>query len=345
MDSAGQFLFAIERQDPGVLVYSVDAGTGALTPVAGSPFSLPSGSVPAGVVVDPAGKFLYVATAANGAVTVFNIGASGALSQSRGFGAIISASDAILDPSGKFLYVTGQQANGIAGLAINAANGALAPLPQQFFPTGQGPLRGASVLLSPPVIPPISADAAFNYHSHAPPGMPNAGIAQGSKIGISGKNIGPAVGVGSPPNSPLQSDLSGASIQIQSGDVSTAVLMVFAWNSLVAGVVPSTTPLGPATVTVTYNGRSTAPIPITIVQTSVGIRTNNDQGSGLARALNANADTILNGDTFPQVATLPRNALNLSAKPGQLMVVQATGLGPASIDETQFQAQALDVPT
>ena len=344
MDAAGQFLFAIERQDPGVVVYSIDAGTGALTPVAGSPFSLPPGSTPTGVTVDPSGKFLYISTAGNGAVSVFNIGASGALSQSRSFGAIISASDAILDPTGKFLYVTGQPANGIAGLAINAANGALSPLPQQFFTAGQGPVRGASVLLSPPVIPPISADAAFNFHSHALPGMPNAGIAQGSRIGISGKNIGPAAGVGSPANNPLQTDLGGASIQIQSGDVSTAALMVFASNSLVTGVVPSTTPLGPATVTVTYNGRSTAPIPITIVTTSVGIRTNNDLGSGPARAFNANPDTVLNGDTLPQVSNLPRNALNLSAKPGQLMVVQTTGLGPISVDETQVQVLPLDIP-
>ncbi|HEX4596105.1 MAG TPA: beta-propeller fold lactonase family protein, partial [Bryobacteraceae bacterium] len=339
MDAAGQFLFAIERQDPGVLVYSVDSNTGALTPVAGSPFSLPPGSTPTSVAVDPAGKFLYVSTAGNGGVNVFTIGATGALSQSRSFGAIISAFDAILDPSGKFLYVPGQQANAVAGLAIDAKSGALSPLPQQFFQTGNAPLRGATILLSPPVIPPIGADSVFNYHSHEPAGMPNASVAQGSRIAISGKNIGPAVGV-QPSDFPLVTQLGGVSIQIQSGNVTTAALMVFASNNFVTAVVPSTTPLGPATVTVTYNGRTTAPIPMTVVTTSVGIRTVNDQGSGPARARNATPDTGLNTD----ISSLPLNALNQSATPGQFMLVQATGLGPISGDETQNLTQVLDVP-
>jgi uncharacterized protein (TIGR03437 family) len=341
MDAAGQFLFAIERQDPGVLVYSVDRNTGALTPVAGSPFSLPPGSTPTSVAVDPAGKFLYVSTAGNGGVNVFTIGATGALSQSRSFGAITSAFDAILDPSGRFLYVPGQQVNGISGLAIDSNSGALSPLPQQFFQAGNSPTRGATILLSPPVIPPISADSVFNYHSHEPAGMPNASVAQGSRIAIAGKNIGPAAGAGSQSSDSLQTTLSGVSIQIQSGDTATAALMVFVSNNFVTAVVPSTTPLGPAMVTVTYNGRTTAPIPMTVVTTSVGIRTVNDLGSGPARARNATPDTGLNTD----ITSLPLNALNHSATPGQFILVQATGLGPVTTDETQQNlTQVLAVP-
>ena len=59
MDAAGQFLFAIERQDPGVLVYSVDAGTGALSPIAGSPFAV-NPNAEGDLVVDPSGKYLYM---------------------------------------------------------------------------------------------------------------------------------------------------------------------------------------------------------------------------------------------------------------------------------------------
>ena len=341
MDAAGKFLFAVERQDNAVLVYSVDATTGALTQV-GSPF--PAGPGVSGVAVDPAGKFLYVSNFGSGSVTVFSIGATGALTRRGDVGAILGAFAAILDPSGKFLYVPGQTANAVVAFAIDSSSGALTPLPQQFFPAGVQPQRGASVLLSPPVIPPIIADSAVNAFSDALPGMPNAGIAQGSQLSISGKNIGPAVRI-SPQVSdfPLKTELGGASIQIQSGDVTTAAIMVDVSNNLVTGVVPSTTPLGPATVTVTYKGRTTAPLPITIVTTSVGLDTRNRVGSGPARkALNATPDTVLNVDTLS--SDQPRNALNLSAKPGQRMVIWATGLGPVTFDETQALAQELNVP-
>jgi uncharacterized protein (TIGR03437 family) len=342
MDATGKFLFAVERQDNAVLVYSVDPATGALTQV-GPPF--PAGPGVSGVAVDPAGKFLYVSNVGSGSVTVYTIGATGALTRIRDFGAIFGAFAAILDPSGKFLYVPGQGANAVVAFAIDATSGALSPLPQQFFPAGVQPQRGATVLLSPPVIPPISADAAFNAFSNALPGMPNAGIAQGSLLSISGKNIGPAVEVGfhGPSDFPLQNELGGASIQIQSGGVTTAAIMLDVSNNNVTGIVPSTTPLGDATVTVTYKGRTTAPLPITIVTTSVGLETWNEAGSGPARkARNANPDTVLTLDTAVS-SNLPINALNLSAKPGQRVVITATGLGPVTVDETQLLAQELNV--
>ncbi|MCC6366041.1 MAG: beta-propeller fold lactonase family protein [Bryobacterales bacterium] len=336
MDSAGKFLFATERQDSAVLVYSVNPDTGAITQV-GSPF--PAGPGITGVAVDPAGKRLFASTAGNGAVSVFNIGPTGELSGRQTFGAILGAFAPFLDPSGKFLYVSGPPANAVAGLAVDSATGALSPLPQQFFPAGLLPQRGATVLLSPPVIPPISADAVYNFHSHAPHGMPNSGIAQGSRIGISGTNIGPAIGVNS--DFPLTTGLGGVSVQIQSGDVTTTAWMARASHDLVSAVIPSTAPPGDATVTVTYKGRTTAPLPITIVRTSVGLRTRNAQGGGPAVAWSVPPDTVLRPDP-----ALVQNAisLNQSVKPGQIVILQATGLGPVTADETTDFFQELDVP-
>ncbi|MBI1791896.1 MAG: beta-propeller fold lactonase family protein [Acidobacteria bacterium] len=338
MDAAGKFLFAVQRQQNGVLVYSVNDTTGALTLVMGSPFPV-SGAV-AGVAVDPAGKFLY-ASNVGGTVHGYRIGATGALTPiPPGFyPAPFGAFAVILDPSGKFLYVPAQQSNVVGGYAIDADSGALTPLPGAPFPAGVQPQRGATVLLTPPVIPPISADSALSLFSHALPGMPNAAIAQGSRLAISGKNIGPAAGVTS--DFPLKTELRGASIQIQSGDVTTAALMIYASNGFVTGVVPSTTPLGDATVTVTYKGRMTAPLPITIVKTSVGIRTLNGRGNGPAKAWTVPPDTVLRPD--PSILQTP-NTLNQSAKPGQLVVVHATGLGPVTFDETQDLSQELGVP-
>ena len=344
MDPAGRFLYALERQDSAVLVYSIDPNSGALTQV-GSPF--PAGPAVTGVAVDPAGKFLYVSTLGNGGVSVFSIDGSGKLSQARSYGSILGAYDAILDPAGKFLYVPGQTANAVAALAIDPNSGALTPLAQQFYSAGASPQRGASILLSPPVVPPISADSAVNVFSNAPAGMPDSGIAQGSVLGITGKNIGPAVEV-SQPNSisdfPLGFQLGGTSIQIQSGDVTTQVIMRDVSTNFAGGIVPSSTPLGPATVTVTYNGRTTAPLPITIVSTSPGLDTRNGAGSGPThKAQNASPDTVLNLDTAAN-PTLPFNALNQPAQPGQRMIIRGTGLGAAAYDETQAQTQELTVP-
>ena len=342
MDKDGKFLFAAERQDQAVLVYSVNANTGALTQV-GSPFPSQGGIL--GVTADPAGLYLFASNSGAGSLTTYLVGPTGALAPASGqsIPAIAGAADAIVDPSGKFLYVTGQGANAIASFAIDRGPAARAPnrLPQ-FVPTGPGPMRGATTLLNPPVVPPIIAESAYNYHSHSPAGMPNAGIAQGSRIAISGKNIGPvSFQVGGSPY-PRQTDLGGVSVQIRSGDVTTAGLMVFVTNSLVTAIVPSTTPLGDATVTVTYKGRTTAPLPITIVAQTLGIRTWNEFGSGPARARNADPDTQLNANT--DLSKLPLNSLAQSAKPGQFMVIQAMGLGAVDADETQDFVQSLDNP-
>ncbi len=336
MDSAGKFLFVTERQDAAVLVYSVNADTGALTQV-GSP--VPAGPGVTGVAADPTGKFLYVTTAGDGGAIVFRIGDTGALTQGRRSGVILGAFDAILDPSGKFLYIPGQQANAVAGLSIDANNGTLSQLPQPFFPAGAQPQRGAAILLYPPVLPPTSVDEAANLHSRALPGMANAGIAQGSRLLLSGKNIGPATTAFS--DFPLGTELGGASVQIQSGDVTTAALIVGADNNSVDCVVPSNTPLGDATVTVTYKGRTTAPMPITIVQSSVGLRTLNKQGTGPAKAFAAPPDTVPRPD--PALLQNPVT-LSQSATPGQLVIVQATGLGAVTIDETLDLIQELSVP-
>src|SRR5581483_1426035 len=53
-DPAGKFLFAANLQDDTLSAFTIDASTGALTPVAGSPFS--THSAPVDVQVDPFGE-------------------------------------------------------------------------------------------------------------------------------------------------------------------------------------------------------------------------------------------------------------------------------------------------
>jgi len=343
MDPAGKFLFAVERQDNAVLVYSVNVTTGALTQV-GNPY--PAGQGVSGVAVDPAGKYVYVSNAFNGSATVFSIGATGALAQipNGNFPTILGAYSPILDPTGNYLYVTGQTAGLIRQFSINPATGGLNPI-GDFIPAGNQPTRGATVLLSPPVLPPINAISAFNSFSVALTGLPNAGVAQGSRVTVTGTNIGPPNTIttaNSPGDFPLQTQLGGVTLQIQSADGTvTAGIPLVVTTGLVSALVPSTTPLGDAKVTVTYKGRTTNPLPVSIVAIAPGIATANGAGNGPAGYAVVVTDPT---NIVPVIPNPSNNALNLPVMQGQMMVLGATGLGAASFDETQALSQTIATP-
>lgn len=116
---SGKFLFVTNPENSaseGVLAFTIDTSTGALTPVAGSPFS--TGTVDSnaqGAAVTPDGKFLFVANAGeyddciNGDIAAFSVNAStGALTPVPGspFTAGPNPQVIAVDPSGKFVYVT-----------------------------------------------------------------------------------------------------------------------------------------------------------------------------------------------------------------------------------------------
>src|SRR6266853_3744637 len=62
----GRFLYVANGGSNSISAYVIDAKSGALTPVGGSPF--PAGSVPSSIAVDPSGKFAYVSNQADGTV-------------------------------------------------------------------------------------------------------------------------------------------------------------------------------------------------------------------------------------------------------------------------------------
>jgi hypothetical protein len=63
------------RGSSSVYGYTINASTGALTPVPGSPFGS-TGDHPVGVAVDPTGKFAYVTNYYAGTVSEYSINAS-----------------------------------------------------------------------------------------------------------------------------------------------------------------------------------------------------------------------------------------------------------------------------
>src|SRR5204863_6947708 len=68
------FAYVANQTDNTVSAYTINAGTGALTPVAGSPFA--TGTGPFSVTVAPSGAFAYVANSGSNNVSAYTINAA-----------------------------------------------------------------------------------------------------------------------------------------------------------------------------------------------------------------------------------------------------------------------------
>jgi YVTN family beta-propeller protein len=146
VDPFGKFAYVTNEGDPwgyedgaggSVALYTIDATTGALTSAGTVNGNCPGLCNPSSLVVDPSGKFAYVAT--GGAGIPFNVAmysinaATGALTSIGAVAVGGIPSSLAVDPSGNFLYVATQNATpGAAGsvsmYAINAATGTLASI-------------------------------------------------------------------------------------------------------------------------------------------------------------------------------------------------------------------------
>jgi 6-phosphogluconolactonase (cycloisomerase 2 family) len=119
----------------GISVFSIDASSGVLTQIAGSPFT--TGSEPIRVVADPSGKFLFTANQQDKNVSCFSIdGTSGALTPVSGspFATPAAPEAVAISADGAFLYVG---ASGLSAFSINGSTGALTPISGSPFSTGQ----------------------------------------------------------------------------------------------------------------------------------------------------------------------------------------------------------------
>ena len=146
--------------------YAVDKITGALSPLAGSPFA--AGSGPSSVAVDPTNKYLYVANLLSDNVSAFAVdGATGALTEIAGspFAAGMNPISLAVDPLGKFLYVVNQKSNNLSVYTVDSATGSLSPLASSPFSAGSSP---ASVTVAPSgKFIYITNNAAFNIVAYA----------------------------------------------------------------------------------------------------------------------------------------------------------------------------------
>jgi 6-phosphogluconolactonase (cycloisomerase 2 family) len=135
-----RFLYVANRGSGNVSAYTIDAADGALTPIAGSPFT--TGSTPVAIAVDPSGAYVYVANQTGGNISAFTINrTSGALTAVVGspFATGPLPTSVAVDPSSSFVYTTSRSAGTVWGYAITAGSGALTPLSGGVVATGGSP--------------------------------------------------------------------------------------------------------------------------------------------------------------------------------------------------------------
>jgi 6-phosphogluconolactonase (cycloisomerase 2 family) len=151
INPAGTFLYATD-QEQSVWAFSIDSQTGALTPLAGSPYN--AGSQPYGVQVDPAGHFLYVALSNGNGIAAFSINAgTGVLSPVPGSPFPTSSMQVTqtyrltIHPSGKFLYAFNLNGSTVAAFTIDSTSGALSPI--SGSPFAVAPSAGVDLTVDP----------------------------------------------------------------------------------------------------------------------------------------------------------------------------------------------------
>lgn len=148
-------------------------------------------------------------------------------------------------------------------------------------------------------------------------------IAQGAIFVVFGSNMGPAA-LTQASALPLTTSLSGTSIRFTpvAGGASVDAFMVYTSAGQLAGLLPSTAAVGDYNISVTYNGATSAGVRTRVVQRAYGMITLNSAGTGLAVIQNASESSRVMQFTAP-------------ARPGQVMVLWGTGLGPITVPDNQ----------
>jgi uncharacterized protein (TIGR03437 family) len=171
--------------------------------------------------------------------------------------------------------------------------------------------------------PVVNPGGVLNVASYAIPGLQNSDIAQGSMFVVFGQRLGPAA-LQQARSFPLPTQLAGTSIRVTGGGVTADAIMIYTSAGQVAAILPSRIPPGEATITLTYNTQTSAPVRFRVARSSVGVFTRNQAGSGPGIVQN-----------YVSATDQPVNALTDVARPGQVMILWGTGLGPVDFDESR----------
>lgn len=159
--------------------------------------------------------------------------------------------------------------------------------------------------------------AILNAASNVPMALPGGAIAQGAIFVLYGKNMGGA-SLSQASALPLPAaGLNGTTVTVTAGSTTLKVPLLYTLSTQIAGVLPSTTPIGNATLNVTFGG-ATGTLAFKVVKSSFGISTVDQSGAGAAVV------------TFGDISLVTQSK---PAKVGDTLIIWGTGLGATSVDD------------
>ncbi len=171
-------------------------------------------------------------------------------------------------------------------------------------------LLGAAAVSAQPV---VGADGIVSNASYFSSALPSGAIAQGSIFAVFGTGLGPSA-LAQASSFPLPTLLGGTSIKVTVGGTTVNAIILYTVATQVGAILPSNTPVGSGTLTVTNGSQTSAGAPIKVAAGSFGIFTSNQQGSGPAAAQDA--------------VTFEVKTLTNAFTPGENAIIYGTGLGP-----------------
>ena len=169
-------------------------------------------------------------------------------------------------------------------------------------------LVSASWVAAQPV---VAEGGVVNAASYTAAGLPNAAIAQGSMFLVFGSGMGPAA-LQQVKSFPIPASFAGTSAKVTVNGITVDALIVYTSASQMAAILPSNTPVGTGSITVTYNGVTSAPQTIQVAASNFGIFSINQAGSGPGVLTDANYRVY---------------GLTAAARPGDAGIIWGTGLG------------------
>lgn len=160
----------------------------------------------------------------------------------------------------------------------------------------------------------------YNAASWVVPHQTNSAIAEGAIFTVTGTGLGPATiqHANSYPL-PTTGGLGGTTIRVTVNGVTENCIMLYSLVTQVAAILPSPTPVGTGTLTLSYQGEQSS-IAIQVLAANFGTFALNEDGTG--------PGVFTDGSNNPITYVHP-------AHPGQELVLWGTGLGPITSDETE----------
>jgi uncharacterized protein (TIGR03437 family) len=174
-----------------------------------------------------------------------------------------------------------------------------------------------------------SINGVVNAASWLPTALPNSGIAQGAMFIVSGSGLGPSTLQSAPNKFPLPTTagLAGTTITVTVDGVTESCIMLYSYAGQVAAILPSATPVGTGTLTLSYQGASST-FAIQIVAASFGTFALNEDGSGPGIFTNLSYSVI---------------TMTNAAHPGDTLVIWGSGLGAVAGDEADAPPTTLNL--